>query len=291
MDSDASKRSPATPHFFTVDVEEYFQVNAFERVVSRDDWPTWPRRLDRVMPPLLERLDRAGARGTFFCLGWVAEHSPAIIREIAAAGHEIASHGYWHRRVVTLTPAAFREDLRASKDAIENVAGVPVVGYRAPSFSIIPGYEWAFDALVAEGFRYDSSVFPIRRRGYGTPGAPRVPHVLTRRGGRLAEFPLATTALFGVAIPAAGGGYLRQFPFSVIRRAFTEASMRGDAATFFIHPWEIDPDQPRMDVSWLTRVRHYRNLDHTLGRIERLLAEFRFTSMGPHADRLLAASA
>jgi len=210
------------------------------------------------------------------------------------AGHEIASHGYWHRRVTSLSPAEFRDDLRASKYALEDLAGAPVVGYRAPSFSIIPGYEWAFDVLLEEGFRYDSSLFPIRRRGYGYPGASREPNVISRHAGNLAEFPLATTEFGGVTIPAAGGGYLRQFPFSVIRRAFQEATARGSAATFYIHPWEIDPEQPRLPVSLLTRVRHYRGLGTTLPRIKQLLAEFRFTSIGAALradDRSASASA
>jgi len=275
----AANAASGTTHFFTVDVEEYFQVNAFESVVAREHWSSMPRRLDQSMPQLLDRLAHAGARGTFFVLGWVAEQSPHIVRAIVDAGHEVASHSFWHRRVVTMTPAQFREDLRASKQAIEQVAGTAVIGFRAPSFSIIPGYEWAFDILIEEGFRYDSSVFPIRRSGYGNPDAPKVPHVITRAGGSLTEFPLATTSIFGTTIPAAGGGYLRQFPLAVIRRAFAEADAKRTPATFYIHPWEIDPDQPRLPVSWLTRVRHYRGLSRTLGRIEQLLSAFRFVSI------------
>ncbi len=280
-----------TRHFFTVDVEEYFQVNAFEPVVSRDDWSRMPRRLDRTMPTLLDMLSRHGMHGTFFTLGWIAEHSPHIVRQIVDAGHEIASHGYWHKRVVTLTPAQFRDDLRMSKTALEQVSGRSVIGYRAPSFSIVPGYEWAYDVLAEEGFLYDSSAFPIRRPGYGSPSAPRVPHVLERGGRRLAEFPLATTSMFGMAIPAAGGGYLRQFPFSWIRRAFAQAGARGTPATFYIHPWELDPDQPRMPVSWLTNLRHYRGLERTTVLIERLLSEFSFGTIASALDGVLGTSA
>jgi polysaccharide deacetylase family protein (PEP-CTERM system associated) len=272
-------------------VEEYFHVNAFERVLSREDWPLWPQRLDRSVPPILDSLARADAKGTFFVLGWVAEKNPAIVRSIVDAGHEIASHGYWHRRVVTLTPAQFREDLRQSKDVLENVAGAPVLGFRAPSFSIIPGCEWAFDVLLEEGFLYDSSVFPIRRSGYGNPDAPRVPYVIRRAAGTLAEFPLATTSIFGVTMPAAGGGYLRQFPFALIRRAFAEGSARGVPSTFYIHPWEIDPEQPRMPVSLLTRMRHYRGLDKTLAHIDRLLGEFRFVSIASALNHVPGADA
>jgi polysaccharide deacetylase family protein (PEP-CTERM system associated) len=278
-------------HFFTVDVEEYFQVNAFETVAPRATWSSYPRRLDRTMPIILAQLERAGVRGTFFCLGWVAREAPGVIRDIANAGHEIASHGFWHRRVTTLTPDSFREDLRSSRQALEDVAGAPVIGFRAPSFSIVPGTEWAFDVLIEEGFRYDSSLFPIKRRGYGYWGAPRVPHVIRREGGTLAEFPLATTSILGFPLPAAGGGYLRQFPFGFIRRAFAEASASGVSATFYIHPWELDPDQPRLDVPLLTRVRHYRGLAATEGRIARLLREFRFDAIASRLDSVLAAGA
>jgi polysaccharide deacetylase family protein (PEP-CTERM system associated) len=204
------------------------------------------------------------------------------VRRIANAGHEIASHGFWHEQVTALEPAAFLEDVRSSKCELEEVAGAPVLGYRAPSFSIIPGWEWAFDVLIEAGYRYDSSLFPIRRRGYGYPSAPRGPHVIQRSCGMLAEFPLATTTFLNYAVPAAGGGYLRQFPLAVIRRAFREANERGDSATFYIHPWEIDPDQPRLAVSQINRIRHYRGLDGALERVERMLEEFSFDTIASH---------
>jgi polysaccharide deacetylase family protein (PEP-CTERM system associated) len=265
-------------------VEEYFHVNAFESIVKRSDWNRWPQRLSETMPVLLESLARHNARGTFFALGWVAEKNPGVVRSIVAAGHEIASHGYWHRRVPTLTRDEFREDIRSSKRILEDVSGTSVNGFRAPSFSIIPGFEWAFDVLIEEGYQYDSSVFPIQRSGYGNPNAPRVPYVIQRESGTLVEFPMTTTSVFGYRVPAAGGGYLRQFPFGIIRRAFREARDAGDPATFYIHPWEIDPHQPRMPVSLLTRIRHYRGLSTTLARVERLLAEFRFDAIGPHVS-------
>jgi polysaccharide deacetylase family protein (PEP-CTERM system associated) len=280
----------STSHFFTVDVEEYFQVQALESVVSREEWLSRPSRVGRSIDGLLAALDRRGVRGTFFVLGWLAEHRQDVVLAIAAAGHEIASHGYWHQRVTALDPSAFREDVRTSKDALEDLIGTAVVGYRAPSFSIIPGCEWAFDVLLEEGYRYDSSLFPIRRAGYGYPGAPRVPHLIQRAGGQLAEFPLATTSLLNYPIPAAGGGYLRQFPLAVIRRAFREATDRCVPATFYIHPWEIDPGQPRLPVSSLTRIRHYRGLETTLARIERLLDEFRFGPIAPYLPHLEASA-
>ena len=274
-----------TSHFFTVDVEEYFQVKALESVVSRDEWLTLPSRLSRSIDILLGMLDRHGAHGTFFTLGWIARHRPQVVRNIVAAGHEIASHGFFHERVTALSPAGFREDVRSSKRALEDVCGTEVLGYRAPSFSIIPGYEWAFDILIEEGYRYDSSIFPIRRRGYGYPSAHRAPHVIQRPAGQISEFPLATTRFMNLAIPAAGGGYLRQLPLGVIQRAFREASERAESATFYIHPWEIDPDQPRLPVSRLNRVRHYRGLGSAQHRIDRLLGEFRFDAIASHLSR------
>ena len=270
--------------FFTVDVEEYFHANALESAAPRAQWDRLPLRLDRTMPILLERLARHGTRGTFFVLGWVAEHSPQIVRDIAAAGHEVASHGYWHRRVTGMSRAEFRDDVRSSKRILEDLIGKPVHGYRAPSFSIVPDTAWAFDVLLEEGFQYDSSVFPIRRPGYGFPGALRDPHEVHRAAGTLKEFPLATTTIAGIPVPAAGGGYLRQFPLFLIRRAFRQARARGTAATFYIHPWELDPDQPRLPVGAITRVRHYRGLSRTLGRIEQLLTEFPFTAIRCDAD-------
>jgi polysaccharide deacetylase family protein (PEP-CTERM system associated) len=277
-----------TTHFFTVDVEEYFQVRALESVVRRDDWLSYPSRVAQSIHELLETLDRHNVRGTFFTLGWVAERCPEVVRAIVAEGHEVASHGFWHERVTALGRDSFCEDIRRSKEALEHVTGVEVLGYRAPSFSIVPGCEWAFDALIEHGYLYDSSLFPIIRRGYGYPAALRVPHVIKRSGGDLAEFPLATTNIFNYPVPAAGGGYLRQLPFGLIRRAFREATERGESATFYIHPWEIDDGQPRLPVSTLNRIRQYRGLSTTLSRIDRLLGEFRFGTIASHLQRLRA---
>ena len=273
-------RTPLTEHFFTVDVEEYFHANALDPFVRQSDWQTLPPRLDHIVPVLLDELDQASARGTFFVLGWMARHRPDIVRQIAEAGHEVASHGFWHRRVMTQTPEAFRDDVRTAKAALEDLIGRPVIGYRAPSFSIVPGGEWAFDVLLEEGYSYDSSVFPIRRRGYGYPGAPRTPFAITREAGTLHEFPLATVRMAGLTLPAAGGGYLRHFPFWMIQRAFAQADQRGVPATFYIHPWDLDPDQPRFPVGAVTRIRHYRGLSHALSRVGRLLRQFRFTAIG-----------
>lgn len=270
---------PAAHHIFTVDVEDYFHVNAFDGVVSRDDWGRHPSRVARNIDILLDLLARHDTTATFFVLGWVADHHPEVVRAIARAGHEIASHGWWHRKVSSLTPDQFAQDCRESKDILEDVSGQAVYGYRAPSFSIVPGGEWAFDVLLDEGYRYDSSLFPIRRPGYGYPDAPPVPHFIRRAGGALVQFPLATTKWGRLRLPAAGGGYFRQFPYALTRRAFREHGVNGVPGVFYIHPWEIDPDQPRMPVSMLTRIRHYRGLRYTLPKLHRLLSEFRFTSV------------
>jgi polysaccharide deacetylase family protein (PEP-CTERM system associated) len=202
-----------------------------------------------------------------------------LVRRIVSAGHEIASHTWSHGRVSTMTPETFREEVRSSKALLEDVGGVAVAGFRAPSFSIRPGMEWAFDVLLEEGYLWDSSLFPIRRPDYGYPGTPLGPHLIQRPGGTLQEFPLATLDLLGVRIPAAGGGYLRHFPQGVIHRAFRDHEARGTPAMFYVHPWEVDPDQPRLAVGPMTRFRHYHGLHRTHPRLQRLLTDFRFTSV------------
>ena len=269
--------SPTT-HVFTVDVEEHFQVSAFEHVVSRTQWGSLPSRVERNTEILLNLLARRGIAGTFFTLGWIAERHPALVRRISEAGHELASHGWWHRRITKLTRKEFRRDIRSSKEILEDVSGQPVLGFRAPSFSIVPGLEWAFDILLEEGYRYDSSLFPIQRPGYGYSSAPPIAHVIERPAGSLVELPLATVTYAGLRVPAAGGAYFRHFPYSLIRRAFREHTRSGIPALFYIHPWELDPEQPRIRASWLTRARHYGGLKRTLPRLEQLLSEFRFTS-------------
>ncbi len=269
-------------HFFTVDVEEYFHVSALEGTVSRSDWEVLPSRVERSVDLVLELLASHGAHGTFFVLGWLASRRPGLVRRIVDGGHEIASHSFWHQRVTRITPDEFRAEARDSKAALEDVAGVPVYGFRAPTFSIVPGCEWAFDVLLEEGYRYDSSLFPIRRPGYGYPRAPTTPHLIRRAAGVLLELPLATTTLLSLRVPAAGGAYLRQLPYGLVRRAFREHSSSGLPAMFYIHPWEMDPQQPRLPAPLVSRLRHYRGLSRTQPRVERLLDEFRFTSVARH---------
>ncbi|MGH7700575.1 MAG: XrtA system polysaccharide deacetylase [Gemmatimonadales bacterium] len=272
-------------HHFTVDVEEYFQVSALAPWVRRSAWDTLESRVERPVCRLLEELAAHSARATFFVLGWVAARRPELIRLIARAGHEVASHGWDHRRVTEQSRLAFRASVRTTKRALEDITGKPVLGFRAPSYSIVPGREWALDILVEEGYRYDSSLFPIWRPGYGYPNGRRDPHWLERPAGRLAEMPPATFSLAGVPLPAAGGAYFRLLPYALIRAALRQSAGRGTPATFYIHPWELDAEQPRLPVSLLTRLRHYGGLGRTLERLRRLLREFRFTTI---ADTLAA---
>jgi polysaccharide deacetylase family protein (PEP-CTERM system associated) len=267
-----------TRHIFSVDVEEYFQVNAFERAVSRSDWGTHASRIEASTDALLSLLDEYAATATFFCLGWVAERHKTMIRRITEAGHEVASHGWWHRRVTQLSRAEFEWEVVASKQLLEDITGNEVVGYRAPSYSIVRGLEWALDVLAEQGYRYDSSLFPIHRRGYGYAGGRTVPHLLQCPAGSLVELPPATLNVAGLHVPAAGGGYLRQLPLALIRAAIRQHAAEGVPAMIYIHPWEIDPEQPRLAVGTLTRIRHYRGLGQTMKRLRRLMREFEFTA-------------
>jgi polysaccharide deacetylase family protein (PEP-CTERM system associated) len=269
-------------HFFTVDVEEHFQVSAFEGVISRDQWAGQETRVVGNVGRLLDLLARYGVQGTFFILGWLAERHPDMTRRIVAAGHEVASHGHDHCRVTHQTPEEFRGSIRRSKAVLEDVTGQHVTGFRAPSFSIVPGREWAFDVLLEEGYQYDSSLFPIRRPGgYGYPDAPRAPHWINRPAGRLFELPLTTVRWLRWNLPASGGAYFRILPYAMTRAAFAESERRGVPGTFYVHPWEVDAGQPRLAAAPLTaRLRHYTGLTRTMGRLERLLGEFRFTSIG-----------
>ena len=266
-------------HFFSVDVEEHFHAHVFESIMPQRSWVDQPSRVSAATDQLLQLLDRHRVQGTFFVLGWVARRAPELVRRIAAGGHELASHSWSHPKISSLSPAQFREELRSSKAILEDISGSRVTGFRAPSFSIRPGMEWAFDTLLEQGYEYDSSLFPIRRPGYGYPSAPIIPHQITRGDRTLREFPLATTSFFGARIPAAGGAYLRHFPMWVIRRAFAGAEAAGSPAMLYVHPWEVDLGQPRLAVSRLSQIRHYGGLERTLPRLDRMLQEFRFGSV------------
>jgi polysaccharide deacetylase family protein (PEP-CTERM system associated) len=268
--------SPKVTHHFTVDVEEYFQVSALEPYVRRSDWDSLESRVVASTMQIVDMLGQFGHRGTFFTLGWVAERAPALVKDNVAAGHEIASHGWDHRRVTDETPQEFRTSVRRSKTLLEDLTGMPVLGYRAPSFSIVKGREWALDILLEEGYAYDSSLFPIRRPGYGYASARRDVHVLDLAAGPLTEVPPLTLKKLGVNLPAAGGAYLRLLPLRLVRSALVQAEKRSAPATLYIHPWELDIDQPRVNVPLKTRIRHYGGLRRTAPRLQQLFRQFRF---------------
>jgi polysaccharide deacetylase family protein (PEP-CTERM system associated) len=279
MRSPADQRQPPreTVNALTVDVEDYYQVEAFTDVVRREDWPRWESRVESSTGRLLELFARTKARATFFTLGWVAEHYPNLVREIAKAGHEIACHSYEHRLIYRQTPDEFRQDLRRAKNILEDLIAAPVEGYRAPSYSITAGSLWALDILIEEGFRYDSSIFPIHHDRYGIPDAERFPHLIRRPAGEIIEFPPSTVRLCDTNLPVSGGGYFRLLPYAIFRRGLRRINCReAQAAIFFIHPWEVDPDQPMVPGSRLNVWRHRLNLHRTLPRLERLLNDFRF---------------
>lgn len=263
----------------TVDVEDYFQVEAFARTVPRDAWEGFPRRVEANTDRILALFAAAGVRATFFTLGWVAERHPALVRRIVAAGHELASHGHGHARVVTLSPEQFRQDVVRAKALLEDIGGVPVAGYRAPTFSIGPATPFAYPVLAETGHRYSSSIYPVRHDLYGAPDAPRFPHAVAE--GALWEVPMTTIRMRGQNLPISGGGYFRLLPYAVFRRglaAFNRAEGRG--GMFYTHPWEIDPGQPRIGgAGRLSRFRHYLNLARTAPRLERLLRDFAWGRM------------
>jgi len=263
----------------TVDVEDYFHVSAFAGSISRDAWGDYPLRVVDNTRRLLELFDGRGVRATFFVLGWVAERAPELVREISAKGHEVACHGYSHQLVYRQTCEVFRQETLHSKQLIEDITGCAVRGYRAASYSITPASRWALDVLADAGFVYDSSIFPVRHDRYGMPGTPEHPYRLdTDNGSTLVEFPLSTARVFGYRMPVAGGGYFRLYPYAVSRAGLTQVNRRGQPFIFYLHPWEIDPDQPRIQAGLLSRFRHYNNLDKCEGRLQRLLADFSFTS-------------
>ncbi|HKJ72014.1 MAG TPA: XrtA system polysaccharide deacetylase [Gammaproteobacteria bacterium] len=264
----------------SVDVEDYFQVSAFEHRIRRSEWDRFECRVPGNLARILDRFERHGVRATFFTLGWVARRYPECVRRIVAGGHELASHGYLHRRVTDLSPARFRRDVRAAKALLEDIAGQPVRGYRAPSYSICAETLWALEVLEEEGFGYSSSVYPIRHDHYGMPEAPRHPFRPTPSGALL-EVPVSTLRLAGCCLPCGGGGYFRLLPYGVSRWALGRVNrVEGRPTVFYFHPWEIDPDQPRQPgLPWRTRFRHYLNLHRTEDRLERLLGDFRWDRM------------
>jgi polysaccharide deacetylase family protein (PEP-CTERM system associated) len=264
----------------SVDVEDYFQVSAFDRVVSRETWKTFDSRVVANTQRLLDLFDESGVKATFFTLGWIAEHHPTLVREIADRGHETASHGYHHQLIYMLTPSQFREDARAAKAALEDATGKAVIGFRAPSFSIVTSSLWALDILIEEGYCYDTSIFPIHHDRYGIPDAPRHIHTITRDAGTLIEMPASTVKVGSMNLPIAGGGYFRLLPYGFTRWGIRRVNTVENApVVFYMHPWEIDPDQPRITAGATTRWRHYGGLHRTAARLRGLLRDFRFDTV------------
>ena len=270
-----------TVNAFTIDVEDYFQVAALASAIPRDSWPTREYRVERNTERLLEILDRKHVHGTFFVLGWVAERSPGLVRRIAAAGHEIACHGYSHQLIYSQSQDEFREETRRAKLHLEATTGSPVLGYRAASFSVTRASLWALDVLLDLGFEYDSSIFPIRHDRYGLPGAAPEPGPISAPSGRaLIEFPMSAATFFGVQVPVSGGGYFRILPYWLTRAGLRQINEQaGRPFTFYLHPWELDPGQPRFPVNWFSRFRHYTNLEHCESRLARALDDFAFAPM------------
>jgi polysaccharide deacetylase family protein (PEP-CTERM system associated) len=260
----------------SVDVEDWFQVSAFEHLIDRSTWDALECRVARNMRVLLDLFDRRGVKATFFTLGWIADRHPEVVAEAHAAGHEIASHGYAHRLVSSLTAEEFRADLARTRASLEAAAPCRVTGFRAPSFSFTRGTPWAFDVLRAEGYAFSSSVFPVRHDRYGIPDFPRVPVRLEDPQGRaLWEFPMTTWHVLGRNLPASGGGWLRFLPPAVIHHAIRRVNSDGVPAILYLHPWEVDPEQPRVrGAGAATRFRHYVNLGKTLSRLDALLQTF-----------------
>lgn len=274
-----SLRGRDLPNAMTVDVEDYFQVSAFENHVSRDDWADIPCRIPRNVDVILQMFDQSDVRATFFALGWVARNCPSVLRDIVDAGHELASHGHDHVRVGALGRERFRRDIEDTRKRLEDVSGQPVRGYRAPSFSIGPETLWAHDVIEEAGYAYSSSVFPIRHDHYGLPDAPRFPF---RPGdGSLLEIPMTSFRLMGRNWPCAGGGYFRLLPLAYSRWATRRVNEKDGMPTiFYFHPWELDPEQPRIQgLPAKTRFRHYVNLDRFQSRLDEMLRHFRWGRM------------
>ena len=268
---------PAAPivNALTIDVEDYFQVSAFADHVSRGDWETMPCRVERNIDRILALLDERKVHATFFTLGWLAERYPDLVRRISDAGHELASHGFSHRRATEQQRDEFLADIRLAKAVLEDISGQGVSGYRAPSFSVGPGNVWAFDCISEAGYRYSSSVYPIRHDHYGVPDGPRFAH---ESSPGVLELPVATVRLFSTNWPAGGGGYFRLLPYFISHWSIRRINIVDrKPAMFYFHPWELDPDQPRVKgVRAKTRFRHYLNLKRTEPRLRRLVADFRW---------------
>lgn len=268
----------------TVDVEDYFQVNAFAKVIRRDTWDSYPLRVGDNTKRVLDLFDEYQVKATFFVLGWVAERLPDLAKEIHRRGHEIACHGYGHELIYDIGPERFREDIRRAKMILEDQTGTTICGYRAPSYSITNQSIWALDILIESGFTYDSSIFPVYHDTYGIRDAPRFPYMIQRQNGEICEFPLTTYPLrlgkLEYRMPIAGGGYLRLLPVLLLLRLMKKINaFEGKPVVLYFHPWEIDPMQPRIKASLKSRFRHYLNLDKTEAKLTGILSQIRFDTM------------
>ncbi len=269
--------SPETvKHHLSFDVEEHFHVSAFASPMRRRHWDRFESRVERNMQKILMILDERKIRATFFVLGWVAERHPRMVRDLVDQGHEVASHGYAHELITAQTPDLFREDIRKTKRILEDVTGTCVLGYRAPSFTITSETQWALPILVEEGYAYDSSIFPVFHDLYGLPGAISWCHEISTTAGPLWEIPPSSFGVLGIRIPVAGGGYFRLFPYPVLRTMLKRLEKNGHPLVMYLHPWELDPAQPRMQGTLTSRVRHYLNLEKTEARLKCLLQDFAF---------------
>ena len=273
--------SPTPLNAFTIDVEDYFHVAALSPAIPPGSWEARELRVEANTERLLGLLAERGVRGTFFVLGWVAERAPQLVRRIAQAGHEVACHGYSHRLIYQQSPGEFRDETRRAKALLEDALGEAVLGYRAASFSVTRASLWALDELIDQGFLYDSSIFPIRHDLYGLPGANPAPHRVRAPSGRtLAEFPMSAARFFGLQVPVSGGGYFRILPYALTRAGLRQINIRHRRPfAFYLHPWEIDPEQPRVRVGAFSRFRHYTNLSRCESRLRDVLGEFRFGTM------------
>lgn len=266
-------------HCLSFDIEEHFQVSAFASPMRRRHWDHFESRVENNTLRILDLLSTRNVRATFFVLGWVAERRPNLVRKLASEGHEIASHGHEHELITAQTPKSFREDVRKAKRILEDLTGQPVLGYRAPSFTITTETKWALPILVEEGYLYDSSVFPVVHDLYGMPGATPWVHELETVSGSIFELPPSTIRLGGPRIAIAGGGYFRLFPYKITRALLKRLEAGGHPLVMYFHPWELDPDQPSMNGPWCSRFRHYHNLSKTQERLAQLLEDFSFAPL------------
>lgn len=271
-------------HALSFDVEEHFQVAAFWSTMRRRQWDNYESRVERNVERILSILSLHGIRATFFVLGWVAQKHRNLVKVIASCGHEVASHGFGHELITSQTPILFREDVRNSKDILEDIIGEQIHGYRAPSFSIISETQWALPILAEEGYAYDSSIFPIQHDRYGMPGANPWCHLLETPAGSLWEVPPSTIKIGPIRLPIAGGGYFRLYPYWILRQMLVHTAGEGHPLVMYLHPWELDPDQPRMQGSHVSQFRHYLNLRKTEARLHQLITDFKFAPIREAID-------